>query len=48
MTMFSKMRLASRLVSAFTAAAFVGIGAAAAYAAPSALETAAKEAIIVD
>jgi D-alanyl-D-alanine carboxypeptidase (penicillin-binding protein 5/6) len=44
MTMFSKLPL----IPAFAAAIFIGCGAASAYAAPSALDTAAKEAIIVD
>lgn len=44
MTMFSKMNL----LPVFATAAFIGFGAAAATAAPSALDTAAKEAIIID
>lgn len=48
MTMFSERLTAFRLLRGIAAAVLVGVGAASAYAAPSQLETAAKEAIIVD
>jgi D-alanyl-D-alanine carboxypeptidase (penicillin-binding protein 5/6) len=48
MTTFLKMFTASRPLRGVAAAAFIGLGLSSAYAAPSQLETAAKEAIIVD
>jgi D-alanyl-D-alanine carboxypeptidase (penicillin-binding protein 5/6) len=48
MTLFLEMFTASRLLRGLAAAAFLGLGLSSAYAAPSQLETAAKEAIIVD
>jgi len=48
MTMFSEVLTASRLLRGIAAAALVGLGVSSATAAPSQLDTAAKEAIIVD